>query len=297
VLLALDIRNRSLSLGFFEKAQAEGQPRARWLSRHRLGLVPGRGADEYALLLRGLAAEARGGEAGLGLGGAPRRGEALEAAWMSSVVPSLTRELARATELAFGLAPSLIGPGVKTGVKIRTDVPSEVGSDLICEAAAARELVGGACVVVDFDAAIAFSAVGKTGDFLGAAIAPGLGVAADSLRAVAALLPEVALNLGSPGYADEKNPAIGKNTAQSVRAGIGLGYAGLVERIVRRQREELAAMGEASGAEAVAVLGTGQEEGRALLASLDLGRFYPELVLEGIAIIAFRATPSARVLV
>jgi type III pantothenate kinase len=287
VLLAIDARNRSISMGFMG--------RAGWLSKRRLGLVPGRSADEYALLMRSLAAEAM---AGSGTGAAPggQAGDRLESVWISSVVPSLTRELVLAAASAFGLAASVIGPGVKTGVRIRTDQPSEVGSDLVCAAAAARELAGGACIVVDFEAAIAFSAIGSNGDFLGAAIAPGLIGAADSLRGGAALLPEVALPWGLPGRPAESLPAIGKSTAQSIRAGIGLGYAGLVERIVSSQAEELAAMGEADSAGAVTVLGSGGEEGRALFESLALGRFVPELVLEGIALIAGRLAQPARVL-
>ncbi len=284
MLLALDVRNRAISVGFYERPSTGIPGTGRWLSRRRLGAMPGRSADEYALLLGSLAAEARG----------PAAGGAVDAAWMSSVAPSLGRELGRAVESAFGLTCTVVGPGVKTGVRIRSDVPSEVGSDLICAAAAARELVGGACVVVDFDAAIAFSAVGRSGDFLGAAIAPGLGTAAVALRAMAAQLPEVPIEWSASGHAEDSGSAIGRNTAQAVRAGMVIGFAGLVERVVRRQCEELAAMGEADSPEAVTVLGTGDEEGRELFASLGLGRFIPELALEGIAIIAARAAPVRR---
>ncbi len=286
MLLAIDARTRAISLGFFESAG--GLPgKGRWLLRRRLGVLPGRSADEYAAILRGLAAEA--GSAGEG--GRPR---AVKAAWMSSVAPALGRELGRAVSSAFGLPCSVVGPGVRTGVKIRTDMPSEVGSDLVCAAAAAKEIEGGPCVIVDFDAAIAFSAVGRSGDFLGAAIAPGIGTAADALREAAALLPEVAFSGPTPGLSDVAWPAIGKSTAQSIRAGIGIGFAGLVERVVRRQCAELASMGEADTPEAVHVLGTGDEEGRELFAALGLGRFVPDLVLEGLAIIAARASPEAR---
>ena len=277
MLLAIDARNRAISVGFLQEG--------RWLSRRRLGAVPGRSADEDALLLSTLAGEARERSAGAGQ---------VDAAWMSSVVPSLARDLGRAVASAFGLDCSIVGPGVRTGVKIRTDVPSEVGSDLICAAAAARSLVGGPCIVVDFDAAIAFSAIGRGGDFLGAAIAPGIGTATEALRAAAALLPEVALAKPPSGRPYDTGPAIGKNSAQSVRAGIWIGYAGLVERIVGLQRTELAAMGEADSPEAVAVIGTGDPEGGEVLAAIGLGRFVPELVLEGIAIIAARAAPAPR---
>lgn len=278
MLLAIDARNSAIAIGFYENAGSGLPGKGRWLSQRRIGAAAWRSADEYALLLQTFAEEARG------LSGLPS--PRVEAAWMSSVAPSLSRELGRAVASAFGLACAVVGPGTRTGVRIRTDVPSEVGSDLVCAAAAARELVGGPCVVVDFDAAIAFSAIGRSGDFLGAAIAPGMGTASNALRSSAALLPEVPL--------EGSCPAIGKSTAQSIRAGIGIGFAGLVERLASRQREELAAAGEADSPETVEVIGTGDEEGRVLFASLGLGRFVPELVLEGLALIAFRAAPATK---
>jgi type III pantothenate kinase len=280
LLLAIEARNRLVSIGF--------RSGGAWLARRRIAAAPQRSADEYALLLRAFAREA--GEApkdfkALAAGGDPgtRAGdvERVDSAWMSSVVPSLAHELKAAVLSAFGLSCTVVGPGLRTGVRIRTDVPSEVGSDLVCAAAAARELVGGACVIVDFDAAIAFSAIGRGGDLLGVAIAPGMGTAAESLRASAALLPEAPM--------EGPVAAIGKNTAQSIRAGMSLGYAGLVERIVRAQAEELAASGEADGPEAVAVLGTGGEEGRPIVEAIARGRFVPDLALEGIAAIAARS--------
>jgi type III pantothenate kinase len=288
MLLAIDARNRVISVGF--------RSGGAWMARRRIAAAAARSADEYALLLRAFAREAYedlkalaadGGGAGLA-GGAAEAGR-VDSAWMSSVVPSLGRELRAAVSAAFGLPCAFVGPGVRTGVRIRTDVPSEVGSDLVCAAAAARELVGGACIVVDFDAAIAFSAIGRGGDFLGVAIVPGIETAAESLRTSAALLPEVPM--------EGPVAAIGKNTAGSIRAGIAIGYSGLVERIVRQQAEELAALGEADSPGAVAVIGTGGEEGRALIASLGRGRYVPDLVLDGIAIVAARNRPAATVAV
>jgi type III pantothenate kinase len=273
VLLAIDARNRAVSIGF-----RFGET---WLARRRIAAAPARSADEYALLFRAFAQEA--GLAVPGVGGASR----VESAWMSSVVPSLSRELKAAVGEAFGLTATVVGPGLKTGLRIRTDLPAELGTDLVCSAVAAREIVRGPCIVVDFDAAIAFSAIGREGDFLGVAIAPGIGTAAESLRASAALLPEAPME-GSP-------IAIGKNTAQSIWAGISIGYAGLVERIIRRQAEELVASGEAESPDAVEVLGTGGEEGRALLAALGRGRFVPDLALDGLAIIAAKNRSAATI--
>jgi type III pantothenate kinase len=280
VLLAIDARNGGVSVGFFSEAGGEGL--AEPVAVRRMGSLPGRRADEYALILESFARSPGGPE------GAPAIGEA----WMSCVVPSLSRELALAVGAAFGLDCSIVGPGVKTGVKIRTDIPSELGSDLVCEAAAARELAGGACVVIDFDAVLAFSAVGRSGDYLGAAFAPGLCSAAQCLRSSGALLPEVAPPPPAEGRACR---AIGRNTTEALRAGLSLGYAGLVERLARLQAEELVALGEAESPSSVAILGTGGEEGRDLLSSLGPGawpggaRFVPDLALRGLALIAGRA--------
>ncbi len=284
MLLAIDARNRAITVGFYERSPSGMPGKGVWLSRRRLGAVLGRSADEYAMLLRAFASEA---------GGAAEAG-GVDSAWMSSVAPSLSRELAWAVSTAFGLSCQIVGPGVRTGVRIRSDQPSEVGSDLICAAAAARELVGGACVIVDFDAAIAFSAIGRAGDFLGAAIAPGIGTSTEALRSAAALLPEVTIDGPHAGRPDDPWPAIGKSTSQAVKAGLAIGFAGLVERIVRRQREEIAQMGEADSPETVSVIGTGDGEGRLLFAALGLGRFVPDLALHGLAIVAERAAPAPR---
>jgi len=282
VLVAIDARGRGVSVGFFEP---DGQGRyGPPLAVRRIGASSGRSPDEIAVLLDSFA-RALGEREG---GGARKPDQS----WMSCVVPSLSRDLSLAVEAAFGIPCSAIGPGVKTGVRIRTDIPSEVGSDLICAAAASRDLVGGACVAIDFDAVLAFSAIGRAGDFLGAAFAPGMGEAARSMRASGALLPEVSIPLGA---ADRACRAIGRNTPESVRAGLSLGYAGLVERIARRQAEELAALGEADSPGDVAVICTGGDEGREVLAaiasdSLARASFVPDLVLRGVAAIAARSS-------
>ncbi|HOX33514.1 MAG TPA: type III pantothenate kinase [Spirochaetales bacterium] len=267
MLLAIDARNRAVRVGFRD---AGG-----WKALRAFGAYHDRSPDEYAHLLCLAAAEASGSAPGVFAAEGGLVGEA----WISSVVPALTQKLAAAAETAFGVKASIVGPGVKSGVRIRTDNPSEVGSDLVCAAAAARELAGGACVVVDFGAVLTVSAIDASGDFLGAAIAPGLESAAHALRAAAAQLPEVRLEI--------PRRAIGKNTSQSVQAGVVLGYEGLVARLVQLMREEIASAG--APAEAIPVIGTGEAIGEAMLSRTRLGRFVPDLALEGIALIAGRA--------
>ncbi len=264
MLFAIDARNRSVTVGVREGRH--------WRVVRKLGASADRTADEYALLF-GLVAKEAGAVGGSALPGP--KGGAIEAAWMSCVVPALAPVLDAACRTAFGLGASTVGPGVKTGVKIRTDLPSEVGADLVCASVAARELArkdgkAKACVVVDFGTAITVSALNSAGEFLGTAIAPGLGTAMEALRQKAAQIPDVGL--------ERPERAIGRTTAQAVRSGVVNGFQGLVARLVELERAELG--------EDCDVIGSGESAGADLFASCGFGSFHPELVLDGLAHIA-----------
>jgi type III pantothenate kinase len=289
MLLAIDARNRSVTVGLREGSI--------WRSIKRFGLTPERSADEYALLFSTLGPASAASSAGLGADGigTPFAGSAaalgssvgiasaaVDSAWIASVVPALTPRLVEAVASAFGVEAVVIGPGVRTGVKIRTDQPSELGADLVCAAAAAFEMLRGPCIVVDFGVALTLSAVNASGEFLGAAIAPGISAAAQALRASAAQLPEVRLDFPAN--------AIGRNTASAIQSGILLGYEGLVQALVLRiQAELLADAGGSPSGIGAQVIGCGEAMGRRLLAACGYERFVPELVLEGLSLIASRA--------
>lgn len=267
MLVAIDIRNKVITVGL----GAQGA----WAVVRKLGTLYQRTADEYAMFFRFLMEEAR----------AAVPAPALEGVWISSVVPSLTPAVAEGAREVFGIEPRLIGPGVKTGIKIRTDQPAELGADLVCQAAAGRELTASAFIVVDFGVAITFSAVNQGGEFLGCAIAPGLEASAETLRLQAVQIPEVKLEFPAR--------AIGRSTTESVRSGILLGFEGLAGRLL----DAIAAELKAQGAAEVEVFGTGDAAGRELLERLGRGRFEPRLVLDGIAAIARKsaAIPAATV--
>jgi type III pantothenate kinase len=152
---------------------------------------------------------------------------------ISSVVPTLAPAFAELSKNYLKQTPVIIGPGIKTGISIRTDNPAEVGADLIVNAVAAREIVprGTPMIIIAFGTATAFSAVSAQGDFVGVAIAPGVVTGAESLFRFAAKLPQVELT--RPPH------AIGKNTVHSIQSGLVFGYAGLVEGLVKRIRDEL----------------------------------------------------------
>src|SRR5207248_5410556 len=121
--------------------------------------------------------------------------------------------------------------GMKTGMAIRTERPQELGTDRLCNAVAAYYKCGGACVVADFGTTINFDAVSQQGELLGAAIAPGVDISLEALHQRTAKLPKVELS--------EPKAAIGRDTVSAVRSGVVFGFAGSVDGIVRRIRDEL----------------------------------------------------------
>lgn len=262
MLLAVDARNGSIAVGI------KGE--AGWLARFRLSAAD-RSAEEYAFLFSALAERA----------GVDLRG-GVDRAALSCVVPFLTPRLQAA--LASFLPPSAavltVGPGVKTGLRIRTDTPGEVGSDLVCDAVAALSRVPPPCVVVDFGATLAFVAVDAPSDLLGVAIAPGLDAAAAALRERAAQLPQVRLD--APGR------AIGRNTAESVRSGVLIGWQGLVDRLARAMAAEL---GEP--ARRVALVGTGYASAPEAAPDRGFDLYEPYLALDGLALVSDRNRAEA----
>ena len=257
VLLAADIRNGSIAVGLRKAGE-------RWTARFRLSAAQ-RSVDEWEFLIASLLASRGADRAGIGH------------AVLSSVVPSATVPFAQAMSRfpRGGKDPLIVGPGVKTGLRIRTDNPAEVGSDLVCAAVAAVALLGAPCIVVDFGTTLTFTAVDAKGDLVGVALAPGMESAALALRRGAAQLPQIRL--------EAPLRAIGKNTAESVRAGLMIGWSGLVDRILDRMIEELGGAG-------VSLVGTGDHTDPPLTPRLGFDLWEPFLALDGLALIHERRT-------
>jgi type III pantothenate kinase len=211
MLLAVDIGNTNIAFGGFEGEQL----RVTW----RMSTVVNQMADEYAALLLNLL-----------------RSQGLDTSdikegSLCSVVPPLLGTFEELFERYFHLSPLVIGPGVKTGVRIRQDNPREVGTDRVANAAAAHHLYSGTVIIVDLGTATTFDVVSKEGDHLGGVIAPGITTAAEALFVRTAALPRV--ELISP------KQAIGTNTIAAMQSGIVFGYVGLIEGIVARIQREL----------------------------------------------------------
>ncbi|NLE74575.1 MAG: type III pantothenate kinase [Actinobacteria bacterium] len=150
---------------------------------------------------------------------------------LASVVPRLNAQYQIMSTRHLRVEPLVVAPGVKTGMPILTNNPREVGADLIVDGVAAFDQYGGPCVVVDFGTATTFSAISARGEYLGTVIAPGIEVSIEALAQRAAKLSRI--ELVDPGT------VIGKTTVHSMQAGAVYGFAGQVDGIVSRVREEL----------------------------------------------------------
>ena len=157
----------------------------------------------------------------------------LDALAVGSVVPPLTAAFTRLGERYLEHPTFIVGPGIKTGVRLRVDNPSEVGADRIANTLAAHRRYGGPAIIVDFGTTTNFDVVSGEGDFLGGSFAPGLEVSAESLFGRASRLFRVPLTAPAA--------AIGKNTADCLRSGLVFGYVGLVEGLLARLVAELPA--------------------------------------------------------
>jgi type III pantothenate kinase len=244
VLLAVDVGNTQTALGLYAAAE---------LTDHwRLATERSTTADELGVLLSVL----------LDFDG-------VDGISLASTVPVLVREW-EALAGKWAHAPLLVvGPGIKTGIPIRYDDPREVGADRIVNAVAAKERYGAPVIVVDFGTSTNFDVVSPEGEYVGGVIAPGIEISMDALFARAARLVKV----------DYTPPltVIGKTTVGSLQSGLVYGFAGQVDGIVGRIREEL-------GAEAPAVATGGLAD---LVAphARTIERVDPFLTLEGLRLV------------
>jgi len=218
MLLVLDVGNTETEIGLFPM-QEDGTTEPELAAQWRIATSHHQTADEYGVLLGQLFAMR-----GLEL-------SAVHGIIVSSVVPPMERLLRQMAERYFGLKALLIEPGIKTGLPVHYDNPTEVGADRIVNAVAAYEKYKAACVVVDFGTATTFDAVSAKGEYLGGVIAPGIGISAEALFERAARLPRVEI----------KRPphVIGSNTVHSLQSGLFYGYVGLVDGVLERLMREM----------------------------------------------------------
>ena len=259
MLLAMDVGNSNIVLGLYE-AEGAGYGsvlKAEW----RITTPRASTTDEFGVVLRNLFL---------------LHGVAMEAVTgiaISSVVPPLDGMLRQVCERYFKPMPLFVEPGVKTGLPVLIDNPSELGADRVVNCVAAYERFKSACIVVDMGTATTFDVVSAKGEFLGGAIAPGLGISAEALFSRAARLPRI----------DVKKPVkvIGTGTVDNLQIGLYYGYIGLVDGILERMLEQM----KADGMGEVKTVATGGLAGLIAGGSKYLGEVDGALTLTGLRIV------------
>jgi type III pantothenate kinase len=212
VLLAIDVGNTQTHVGIYRGDEL--------VEHWRFATVRDATADELAVTLTSLLALR-----GLGLGD-------VDGGICSAVVPQLAHEYDQVSERYLKGSLLLVGPGLKIGMAIRIENPHEVGPDRVVNAIAAFERCQGPCIVVDFGTAITYDAISAEGEYLGGIITPGIEISVEALAARAARLPLVEIV--------EPREVIGRSTNSAIQSGVVYGFAGQVDAIVGRVREELA---------------------------------------------------------
>ena len=249
MLLAVDIGNSNISLGVFRGEELK----ATW----RIATDVNKQADEYEAMFHGM------------LSIRSLQPSCIKESVICSVVPPLTGVFQEFCERYLGHKPLIVGTGVKTGIRIHYESPRDVGADRVADAVAAYHKYGGPVIVVDFGTATVLDAISGDGVYLGGAIAPGIGIAAEALFARTSKLHRVELLAPST--------AIGKNTVDSMQSGLIFGYVGLVEELVRRFQKEL---GQKARVVATGGLAPIIAKETPVLETVD-----PDLTLEGLRLI------------
>ena len=208
MLLAVDVGNTQTVLGLYR----DGDLAEHW----RVATDRSRTGDELAVLLGGLLDP-----------------DAVDGICLSTTVPTIVREWERLADRWAHAALLVVGPGVRTGIPIRYDDPREVGPDRIVNAVAVRERYGAPAIVVDFGTSTNFDVVSADGEYVGGVLAPGIEISMEALFARAARLVNV--DFAAP------ESVIGKTTVGGLQSGLVYGFAGQVDGIVARIREELRA--------------------------------------------------------
>jgi len=253
-LLAIDIGNTNVSLGLFDYP-ASG---AAALAEHwRIGTHREQTSDETALTVRALFRQV------------DRKCEEVTDIAISSVVPPLLPIWERVSSKLFARLPQIVGPGMRTGMPVRYENPHEVGADRIVNAVAAFEIYGGPIIAVDFGTATTFDCISGRGEYLGGVICPGIHISMEALFERASKLHRV--EIARP------KAVIGRNTTSALQSGLLYGYAGLVDSMVGRIRDELGAHAK--------VVATGGLARRIANESTGIDEVAPFLTLDGLRIL------------
>ena len=212
MLLAIDIGNTNIVMGVMNGMEL--------VASFRMTTQTPRTSDEYGIMIVDLLRQ-RGIDA-----------KNITAVIISSVVPDIMYSFTNGIKRYLKQKVMTVGPGLKTGLAVRTDNPREVGADRIVNCVAAYDLYGGPCIAIDFGTSTTYDIVNEKGEFIGGLITPGIRICADALWQRAAQLPHMEIKK-TKGILDCKN------TVTSMQSGLIYGYIGQIEYIVNKVKEEM----------------------------------------------------------
>lgn len=250
MLLVIDVGNTNITLGIFKDEEL--------VANFRMTTKTPRTSDEYGITICNLLINRKVDISDI------------EAVIIASVVPGIMHSLKNSIIKYLNRNPIIIGAGTKTGIKIVTANPKEIGADRIVDAVAAYDIYGGPLIVIDFGTATTYDLISEDGSFLAGVTSPGIRISADALWNETAKLPEIEI----------KKPAsiLAKETISSMQAGLVYGYIGQTEYIVKKIIEE-------SGIQGMKVIATGGL-GKIISESTDVIQIFdPNLTLKGLRII------------
>jgi type III pantothenate kinase len=210
MILVLDTGNTNIVLGVYE----QGKLKHHW----RMETYRHKTEDEYAMQVKSMFSHV-----GLTF-------DNVHGIIISSVVPPVMFPLEQMCRKYFNQKPLIVGPGLKTGLNIKYENPREVGADRIVNAVAAIHEYGTPLIIVDFGTATTYCYVNEKGEYMGGAIAPGIGISMEALFDRASKLPRIELT--------KPDHVVGKNTVSAMQAGIVYGYVGQVDGIVARMKAQ-----------------------------------------------------------
>lgn len=212
MLLTVDIGNSSINFGVFDDNGV-------LLFKSKISSISAKSADEYAVTISGI----------LKLYGV--RQDEIKSGIIASVVPSLTASVKKAVNILFGFLPSEIGPGTKTGLKIRIDSQTQLGADIVANSVAAISEFPSPLIIIDLGSVTTFTVIDEEKTLEGVMIAPGIRMSLDSLSSFAAKLPDVQI--------EKPKRIIAKNSEESMNAGVLYGHTFMIDGFINKIREEM----------------------------------------------------------
>lgn len=250
MLVTIDVGNSNITIGLFDGDDIKGT--------FRMTTKIPRTSDEYGIFFTDL------------LAAREIQIKEIKAVIIASVVPDVMHSLTSGILKYFHVQPIIVRPGIRTGIKLATENPRELGADRIVDAVAAYELYGGPVVVIDFGTATTHDLVTADGCLVAGVISPGIRISANTLWNNAAKLPEIEIR--------KPESILAKNTVTSMQAGLIYGGIGQTEYIVRKLRE-------ASGLEDLKVVATGGLGKIISQETTAIDVYDPDLTLKGLKLI------------